>query len=343
VLTQAGLDKIPAWTRSDKPDEPAAVVVQSIKLDDATLKLAKTTFGPFDARLALAAGGLEHASIETRDGKLKAFVKPEGKDQYLIDAKAKSWQLPAGPAILLDELTVKGVATTVEANLSDVRARLYGGTVAGKSTIGYKKGMQLRGSFDVSQVELKSLVPLLSPGTNVSGRLSAKPVFSASASGADRLMSALRLETPFNVQNGVLHGVDLAKAATSFISKEASKGGETRFDQLSGHLVMERGAYRFSKLNIVSGALAADGAVSISAKDELSGKINAKVKAASLAQASIPLNVSGTVQSPLVYPTGGSVAGAAVGTMIGGPLGTGVGAKVGQWAEGLFGGKEGKK
>jgi hypothetical protein len=43
-----------------------------------------------------------------------------------------------------------------------------------------------------------------------------------------------------------------------------------------------------------------------------------------------------------MYPTGGTVAGAALGTAVAGPLGTGVGAKIGQWTEGLFGKKEKK-
>ena len=343
VLTQAGLDKIPVWMKTDKPDEPAAVVVQSIKLDDAVLKLTQTTFGPFDARLAMTSSGLDSASIETQDGKLKAFVKPEGKEKYLIDANAKSWKLPAGPAIVFDELSIKGVATTAEANLSEVRARLYGGTIAGKTTAAYKKGMQLKGNLEVSQVEVKSLLQALGKPPTMSGRLTARPVFSASAANVDQLANAMHMETPFDVQSGVLYGVDITKAATSFISKEGSKGGETRFDKLSGHLVLDRGTRRFTNLNIVSGSLAADGAVTISPRDELSGKINAKVSAAKLASASVPLNVSGTVQSPTVFPTGGSIAGAAVGTAIAGPLGTGIGAKVGDWAGGLFGGKEEKK
>src|SRR5688572_29664516 len=92
VLTQAGLEKIPLWTASDKPDEPAAVRVEKIKLDDVVLKLATATFGPFDARLSMTgAGSLENASVESRDGKLKALVKPQEKDKYSIDAHAKSW------------------------------------------------------------------------------------------------------------------------------------------------------------------------------------------------------------------------------------------------------------
>ncbi len=344
VLTQAGLDKIPMWMKPDKPDEPAAVRVESIKLDDALLKLAKTTFGPFDARLRMnGEGALEDALLESRDGKLKAVIKPQGKEKYLIDAAAKSWKLPVGPAILFDELNIKGVATTAEANLNEVRAKIYGGTVAGKTTIGYKKGMQIKGSLDVNQVEIGSLLQALGRPATLSGRLTAKPVFSGSAATPEQLANVMRMETPFDVQNGVLHGVDITKAATSLISKDGGKGGETRFDKLSGYLALDRGTRRLTNLNIASGSLSADGHVTISPRDELSGKVNAKVKAASVASANVPLNVTGTLQSPMLYPTGGTIAGAAIGTAVGGPLGTGVGARVGQWAEGLFGGKEEKK
>ena len=227
------------------------------------------------------------------------------------------------------------MATLNDANLGEVRARLYGGTAIGKAAISWQKGLQLNGNLDVSQLELQQVASLLSPGIHVSGKLSAKPVFSAEAASADGLMNALRLETPFNVQNGALHGVDIQKAATSLI-KQGATGGETRFEQLSGHLVMEHGGYRLTQVKITSGALAADGDVSISPKKELSGRINAQVKAAG-ARANVPLNVGGTVGAPLLYPTAGTIAGAAAGTAILGPgFGTTAGAKVGGWAEGLF-------
>jgi uncharacterized protein involved in outer membrane biogenesis len=345
VLTQKGIDKIPAWAKSDPakpPQQPPQVRVESIRLNSALVNLGKASFGPFDARVSLdSKGEPENASITTQDGKLKAFVKPD-KSNYLIDATAKSWKLPGGPAIVFDELIVKGVATLNDADFSQVSAKLYGGTVNGKAVFSWQKGFQLKGNFDVNQVELKSLAPLLSPGASVSGKLTAKPVFSASAADADHLMSALRLETPFNVQNGVLHGVDIAQAATNLI-KHGATGGETHFDQLSGHLDMERSALRFTQLKIASGVLAADGNVNISPTKDLSGRITAQIKALG-SSANVPLNVAGTVHSPLLYPTGASMAGAAVGTVILGPgLGTSVGAKVGGWAEGLFGKKEEKK
>ncbi len=64
-------------------------------------------------------------------------------------------------------------------------------------------------------------------------------------------------------------------------------------------------------------------------------RVNAQVKAVGTS-ANIPLNVAGTVNSPLLYPTGGTMAGAAIGTVLAPGVGTGVGAKMGQAIEGLF-------
>lgn len=344
-LTQKGIDKILALAKPDAaklPQEPPPIRVERILLNNARANFGKMSFGPFDARASLdSTGKAEEASITTQDGKLRVIIKSD-ESKYLIDASAKAWTLPAGPALVFDELAIKGVVTSNDANLGDVRAKLYGGTAIGKTTISWKKGLKLSGNLDIRQVEMKKIASMLSPGTHVSGKLSAKPVFSASATSAEQLQSALRLETLFNVQDGVIHGVDIQKAATSQI-KQGTAGGETRFEQLSGHVAMERGGYRFTQLKIASGALAVDGNVNVSPKKELSGRINAQVKALGTS-ANVPLNVAGTVAAPLLYPTGGTMAGAAVGTAILGPgFGTSVGAKVGGWVEGLFDKKEEKR
>lgn len=345
ALTQRAIGQIPVWIKADAAESPRPaprVRVESIRVNKGLVTFGKTSFGPFDARVSLdGQGEPDDVSIATQDGKLKALIKHD-QSQYLIDASAKSWILPLGLMLVVDELIVKGVATLNDANLSQVNARLYGGTANGKATVSWHKGWQLKGNFDVNGVEMHTIASLLSSKTHVSGKLSAKPVLSASAASADQLVNALRLETPFNVQNGVLHGVDIQKAATVLV-KQGTTGGETRFDQLSGHLVMEHDDYRFTQLKIASGVLAVDGNVNLSPKKELSGRLNAQVKAAG-ASATVPLNVAGTVDAPLLFPTGGAMAGAALGTVILGPgVGTSVGAKVGGWAEGLFRKKEEKK
>ena len=345
VLTQKGIDKIAAWTRPDAahlPRQPLQVRLERIRLKDARIRFAKATFGPFDARVSLDSNGEPaDASIATQDGKLKVLIKP-GQSNYLLEVSAKSWTLPVPPMLVFDELTAKGAVTFNDASLSEFRAKLYGGTASGKANISWQKGLRLSGTLDVSQMGMHEIAATLSLGTRVSGKLTARPVFSTAAASADQLMNAMRLETNFTVENGVLQGVDIQKAATNLV-KQGATGGETRFEQLSGHVVMERGSYRVTQLKIASGALAADGAVNISPTKELSGRIHAQVKALG-ASTSVPLNVAGTVDAPLLYPTAGTMAGAAVGTAILGPwLGTSVGARLGGWAEGLFDKPEEKK
>lgn len=340
-LTQNGLEKLALVGNTDPkaPARPAAVRVGRVKIDDATLQIGKSTLGPFDATIALnPRSEPEQASIATADGKLKATIKPAA-GRYAVEVLAKSWRLPLGPPLIFDELKITGVATFNDMQTSNVQARLYGGTVSGNATLAWNKGVQLRGAFDVNQLELAPLAALFSPSARISGRLTAKPAISANAPAFGQLAAALRVETPFQVHNGVLRGVDIKKAATNLLLKDSS--GETRFDQLSGHLVMERGAQRFSNLKVASGALSADGNVTIAANKALSGRVNAQVGTGSVAATTVPLNVSGTLDSPMLLPTGASLAGAAVGTAILGPgAGTSVGAKVGNWAEGLFGRKD---
>jgi uncharacterized protein involved in outer membrane biogenesis len=337
VVTRKAIDMITALAAADAvaPPQPQAVRVELVRLENVTLRLDKTDFGPFDARLTLdAMGKPQDVSITTRDGKLKATITPD-KSNYLIDVSARAWTLPAGPALLFDELQIRGVATPQDARLDEVSARLYGGTVLGKMNLGWQKGLRIEGKLDIGDLELRLVASLLSPGARIGGKLSAKPVFSAAAPAADKLAKALRLETDFRIRDGVLHGVDIQQAATQMV-KKAATGGETRFDQLSGHLLVTQGSRHLSQLQIASGALAADGAVSISPQKVLSGRINAQVKLAGVGT-KVPLNVSGTLDSPMLYPTGATIAGAAVGTAVMGPgFGTSVGAKVGGWAEGLF-------
>ncbi len=339
TLNQHALNRIPLWTKTDHKARPSGLTVrlQSVRLDNALLQLQKASFGPFDARVAIAADGApEKADISTRDGKLRLTITPSGGN-FALDLQAKGWRPPLGPPLLFDELAIKGIATLNGADLPDVRAKLYSGTVTGKTTIGWQKGLQLKGSYAVNAVELRDLVPLFSPETRLSGRLTAKPVFSASAPKPEMLKNVLKLETPFDIRDGVLQGIDLKKAATNLISRDSS--GETRFDTLSGHFAMNRGTRRITRLQVASGSLAADGHVTIATNQALTGRINAQVKAGTVAAATVPLNVSGTLDSPLVLPTGASMAGAAVGTAILGPgVGTTIGAKVGNWAESLFGG-----
>lgn len=337
TLTQKALGSLVGLAQRDTG--PGTITIENVKLRNAVLKLERGSFGPFDADVEVAAGGERGTvSLKTRDGALEARLTPQ-EGRYALEIFAKSWTPPLGPAIRLDELKVKGTAMAGGAELNEINGRLYGGTVAGKATLTWEKGITLQGELAVKQVELKDAVALVSPKTRVSGRLDAKPTFTASAAKVSLLDDALRLETPFTVHDGVLHGFDLANAAAVLL-KQGTAGGQTRFDELSGRLVTERKSYRFTHLRIASGGLAAQGHVTIAPSKAFSGQLSTSVRGVGAA-ASIPLTVAGTLDAPMLYPSTTALIGAAAGTAVLGPgLGTAAGVKFGEIVEGLLGKKK---
>jgi hypothetical protein len=125
--------------------------------------------------------------------------------------------------------------------------------------------------------------------------------------------------------------------------KDALKGGETRFDHFSGHLGVDSAGYYLTKVEIASGALAAEAEMWISPKQELVGMVDVALNGTS-GIVSTPLTLAGTVQDPTLYPSSASLAGAAAGTMLLGPgLGTTVGMKAARFTQKLFGPKQAKK
>jgi len=107
-------------------------------------------------------------------------------------------------------------------------------------------------------------------------------------------------------------------------------------------LNVDASGYHFRKLKISSGSLNAGGKVDISPSLQIGGTLDTNIKGTA-GMVSMPMVVSGTLNNPIVRPSGSALAGAAVGTAILGPgLGTAVGIKIGGFLNKLFG-KNGDK
>jgi hypothetical protein len=146
----------------------------------------------------------------------------------------------------------------------------------------------------------------------------------------------LKLAGSFHLRDGVLTKVDLLQAASS-LGKSDARGGVTRFDDLTGLLNVDENGYHFTKLKIKSGSLNAEGKVDIKPSLQINGTLDANVKGTA-GLISMPMVVSGTLNNPVVRPSGSALAGAAIGTAILGPgLGTAIGVKVGGFLNKLFG------
>lgn len=240
-----------------------------------------------------------------------------------------------------DQIRARVVAQPEHLELNALEARLYGGKLSGTMSINRKDAM-LAAEIAVNGIAMQSLVEALTNEVLFTGSMDGAARFSMRLDAFERFPENLQLAGNFHLRNGMLTKVDLAQAASSPGGTGTAKGA-TRFDDLTGLLTVDASGYHFKNLKIASGSLNAEGRVDISPSLKLGGMLDTNVKGTA-GLVSMPMVVSGTLNKPVVRPSGSALAGAAVGTAILGPgLGTAIGAKIGGFLNKLFGRKDDDK
>lgn len=282
---------------------------------------------------------LESAILKTVDGKLKANIVPDGS-KYLMELTAQKWTLPIGLPLLIDRARFEMQLNENRLDISKMDVALYRGKIIGDAVLSWHKNWRMHGQLKIENLSVQEPTILVNKSTYLSGSLFGKGKFSASATDAGKLTKHLRADFNFKIHDGVLHGLDLIKAASLFL-KQGQSGGSTEFEEFSGLLNVSGRQLHLRDLKISSGLLTANGQVKITPKKELDGVIEVELKH-SVSMAAIPLQVSGTLNDPVVFPTKSAMAGAIAGTAILGPgLGTGLGIRAGgalDKIKGFFGG-----
>jgi hypothetical protein len=243
-----------------------------------------------------------------------------------------------GLPVVFDHLQSEMNLNGSNLNITSLEAKLYQGTLTTHGELDWGKGLNANGKFTTQGIEVSELIKLVSKSKTLSGKISGDGAYSVNAKEGGELAEKLVTDYQFSVAHGVLHGVDLAKAASLLLSSGA-KGGDTQFDELSGDLHTAGKQINLKTFKVASGLLKADGKVQISPAKQLNGTVTVEVQK-SASMVAIPLNISGTLDDPVVLPSKSALAGAAVGTVLGGPLGTGLGVKAGNAIGNLFGGKK---
>lgn len=304
ALAAAALQKRPKAATPAPARKPAMVIPRRAVLDDVTWIDEKGQRMTVDAEAELGADGLlDTAALKVLQGRFagaKAHVKRDADGQ---------WPL---------------------------RIDIGGGRVAGKLQLKpAAAGAQvLSGQLNTENVEVSALT---APSRTLTGKLQAQTTLRSEFRDLGQLTDLLTSQTRFTVQDAVIQGIDLAKAVETV---GLSRGGLTRLDTLAGQVDTQGKAVHVTHLVATSGALAANGNVSMAANRSLSGRIAVDLKTSKGAVA-VPLAVGGTIDDPSVMLTRGALLGAAIGTVIAPGVGTGAGAasgdRIGEKLKGLFG------
>jgi len=267
---------------------------------------------------------LSVATLESMDGALTAKVTPE-QGEHLISIHVEKWTLPIGLPLLIDKGKLEAHLKADRLDVPHIEMDLYGGKVNASLNVLWHKGWRSNGKVKVEGLSVKEPSRLISKAVYLSGQLSGNGLFSSAAKDAERLMDNISAEFTFKVHDGVLHGLDLIKVA-SLLTKQTA-GGETSFDDFSGVANAKGHQYHLNNLKLSSGLLSGSGQVEIAANKALDGTAEVEIKR-SVSLVAVPLDISGTVDNPVVLPSKAALAGAVAGTAILGPgLGTSVGIK----------------
>ncbi len=275
------------------------------------------------ARAAGELGGNLHFNGEVRASQVSARIAAGFQQPFVIDEIGT--RLDAEPDHLM---------------LSGLQAKLYGGSLTGEASMDREKAV-LEASFSANGIAMRPMVEALTNEVLVTGTMNGSAKFDLRLKDFERFPENMRSAGSFHMRNGTLTKVDLVQVANN-PGTIYTKGGITRFDDLTGLFKVDGGGYHFRDVKISSGSLNAEGSVDISPSWQLKGMLEADVKGTA-GLVSMPMTVSGTVSDPVVRPSGSALAGAAVGTAILGPgLGTAVGIRVGGFLNKLFGRSEDK-
>ena len=248
-----------------------------------------------------------------------------------------------------DRLLDKAEAKVVQGRLAGTHATIHrepthwplrvdigGGRITGKLQLqAGRNGTQvLSGQLATENVEVSAIT---APSKPLTGKLQAQTTLRSEFREPGQVADTMTTQTRFTVRDAVVMGIDLQKAVQTV---GLSRGGVTHLDTLAGQVATQGKAVHLTNLVATSGALAAQGNVSMAANQALSGRVSVDL-ATSKGAVGVPLTVGGTVDDPSVMPSRGALLGAAVGTLIAPGAGTAAGAtagdRLGESLRGLFG------
>ena len=330
VIKKAALDILSSYTskQSETSGEATALSVKRVLIDEMQfdwpgmkLPLMRLDVHMNDVNV------LQSASLETADGVFKADIKPEAEG-YSIKLNAQKWTLPVGMPLLVSQAALDMHLKGSRLDIPSIDIALYDGHLNGNALLTWEKDWRVTGKLAVKNLAVKEPSSMVSKTVYLSGKLSGNAAFSSAAREASALADNLSADFRFDVNNGVLHGLDLVKIA-SLLTRQGTNGGETQFDEFSGLLNVKGKQYVLHEIKISSGLLAANGQVKVKPNKTLDGVVEVALKKG-VSLATIPLQVSGTVDKPMVFPTKAALAGAVAGTALLGPgVGTSLGIKAG--------------
>ena len=277
-----------------------AAELRHISLSNLSLTVGGILFSGFGGEVVMSGQGApEKILLQNADGTLKLELQPAGGG-YRIAASGSNWKSPFKPMLTFLALDAKGELRDTRLELSGIEGRAYEGLVGGKASLEWDGGAVLSGNLDLQHMNATKLLAVLGTDLSAEGELTARLRLDAKADSLVKLADALHTEATFEMKRGAVKGFDLGEAARRS-GNAPTRGGETKFEQLTGSLQCDPQGCRLSGLRLGSGLFKASGNLTIAGNEKVSGGVEVELKS-SAATLRMPLTISGSTKDPLLTP-----------------------------------------
>lgn len=255
------------------------LIVKQINFKNLTLVIRDLQLEPFDGKVTLTdTGKLSVVDLVSSNNALSVMIKPQ-TDQYEITLKAANWMFPFNPKIVFSTLNAKGLASQNQIKFSQIKGEIYGGNLIGQANIQWPDGSSQWsgiGDFKLSNANAEALLNNFGSAVIIDGQLALDANFSGKASEANKLANAMMTNANFDVRQGRIQGLALARGVLS-PGRQSLAGDNTDFDKLTGSIKIIQNQFQFGKLVLASPQFNANGFININANQILTGRINANL------------------------------------------------------------------
>ncbi|WP_225782030.1 AsmA-like C-terminal region-containing protein [Xenophilus sp. Marseille-Q4582] len=221
-----------------------------------------------------------------------------------------------------------------------VQADAGGGGWQGRAQLQQEEeggALRLDADLQLREVDVAQLVAAFGRKPALEGRASGRTTLQARGERPGELLRSLRTRTQFHIAPATLLRFDLARTVRTLGRERA---GQTVLDELEGTLQTqatgEGTRLRYHDLQARSGVLTAQGRLQVFNR-RMQGRLAIDLVDGVVG---VPLQLSGTLDSPHIGLGSGALAGAAAGTAVLPGVGTALGARLGQQLEDWFGDEE---
>jgi hypothetical protein len=259
VINEEGLGWVLLGRPSAQGNVFGLVRAHNVRIDSKHLGLPV-----FDIKMQTGGdAGWTSMSVDATDKSISLNLVPQ-EGAVALDINARSFKLPFGSKLTLEDFIARGKADRNELSLTEFKAFLQGGTLTGNARLTWGDSWSLGGELAAARIDTS----LVLPNVLKDARLDATTTYAMASRESAGLFASPRLEGTISISRGILLGIDMGR-----FLQGGGMIGDTRFADLAGTFVHDRGMTRLTQLRFSDDALFASGTAEADAGGNVSGRL----------------------------------------------------------------------